>query len=144
MDNRKEPIVVEQTFDQPEQRVWKAITDQSQMVQWFFNTIPEFKPEVGFETSFDVDSGRRIFHHLWRILEAEAPRKIVYHWSYPDFEGEGIVTFELFEQNGGTLLRLTNTGLHSFPADMPEFTRESCTGGWKYFIQGNLKDYLSE
>lgn len=144
MDNRKEPIIVEQFFDMPIQVVWSAITEQNQMVQWFFSTIPEFEPETGFETAFDVDSGNRIFRHLWRILEAEAPRKIVYHWSYPDFKGVGIVSFELLEKNGGTLLRLTNEGLDTFPNDIPEFTRENCVGGWEYFINQNLKNYLKK
>lgn len=142
MKDRKEPIIVEQHFDLPIKKVWEAITDRDKMVQWFFADIPEFKAEKGFTTEFDVDSGRRIFHHQWRILEAEAPRKITYHWSYEDMEGEGIVTFELMEEDNSTLLKLTNTGLDSFPADMPEFTRESCIGGWEYFIKGNLKNFL--
>ncbi len=142
MKNRKEPIIVEQHFDLPITTVWKAITDREKMIQWFFADIPEFKPEKGFTTEFDVDSGRSIFHHQWRILEAEAPRKIIYHWSYEGMEGEGIVAFELKEKDYGTLLKLTNTGLDSFPADTPEFTRESCIGGWEYFIKGNLKNFL--
>ena len=144
MDKRKEPIIVEQFFDMPIQMVWSAITEKNQMVQWFFSTIPDFVPEIGFETAFDVDSGNRIFRHLWRILEAEAPRKIVCHWSYPDFQGVGIVSFELFEKDGGTLLRLTNEGLDTFPDDIPEFTHESCVGGWEYFINQNLKNYLEK
>ena len=142
MDNRAEPIVVEQQFRQPANKVWAAITERDHMIGWFFNNIPEFKAEVGFETSFDVDSGNRVFSHLWKITEVVIPSKIVYHWSYPDFEGEGIVTFELVNNSSGTLLRLTNEGLHTFPDDIPEFTRESCLGGWKYFINENLKNYL--
>ncbi len=142
MDNRKEPIIVEQHFNLAIETVWRAITEQEQMIQWFFADIPEFKAEKGFTTEFDVDSGRMIFRHLWRILEAEPPRKIVYHWSYEDMEGDGVVSFELLEKDSGTLLRLTNKGLDSFPADMPEFTRESCIGGWEYFIKGNLKNFL--
>ncbi|MGI9548021.1 MAG: SRPBCC family protein [Flavobacteriaceae bacterium] len=142
MDNRKEPVIVEQQFNNNIEQVWEAITEQNQMIQWFFTNIPAFKAEIGFATSFDVDSGTRIFKHLWRILEVEAPRKIVYHWSYPDIEGVGIVAFELFEEGNGTLLRLTNEGLHTFPDDIPEFSRESCIGGWEYFIKGNLKNYL--
>jgi uncharacterized protein YndB with AHSA1/START domain len=122
--------------------VWQAITEQKQMIEWFFADIPEFKAEKGFGTEFDVDSGRRIFRHRWKILEADAPVKIVYHWSYKDLKGVGIVSFELFEKENGTLLRLTNSGLDSFPDDMPEFSRENCIGGWEYFIKGNLKNFL--
>ena len=142
MDDRAVPIVVEQDFGKPILEVWNAITDREHMILWFFDNIPDFHPEVGFETSFDVDSGNRIFRHLWKIIEVDQPTKIVYHWSYPDFEGEGIVTFELIENQNGTTLRLINEGLHTFPDDIPEFTRDSCTGGWNYFIKDRLKNYL--
>ncbi len=142
MNDRATPIVVEQKFDKPIRTVWKAITEQPQMIRWFFTDIPELKAEQGFETSFIVNVDGRNFHHCWRILEAEEPNKIVYHWSYNDIEGEGIVIFELMEAAKGSVLRLTNTGLDSFPSDIPEFSRESCEGGWQYFIQGNLKNYL--
>jgi uncharacterized protein YndB with AHSA1/START domain len=142
MDNRKEPIVVEQQFERSIKEVWAAITDRDQMIQWFFTDIPEFRAEKGFITVFDVDAGTRVFRHRWRILQADAPQKITYHWSYEDMEGEGIVVFELQQAGEGTLLRLTNTGLDSFPSDIPEFSRESCVGGWEYFLKGNLKQYL--
>ncbi|MGB5238643.1 MAG: SRPBCC domain-containing protein [Flavobacteriaceae bacterium] len=142
MDNRNEPIIVDQDFKLPVEKVWAAITDRDQMIQWFFADIPEFKAEKGFYTEFDVDSGERIFRHRWMILEATPPCKIVYHWSYKDMEGEGIVSFDLLKKDKGTLLRLTNTGLDSFPDDIPEFSRESCKGGWEYFIKGNLKNFL--
>ena len=142
MDERSVPIIVEQQFSQPVNQVWMAITDRDHMIAWFFDKIPDFKAEVGFETSFDVHSGNRIFRHQWKIREVVIPSKIVYHWSYPDFEGEGIVTFQLEKNSSGTLLRLTNEGLHTFPDNIPEFTRESCLGGWEYFIKGNLKKYM--
>ena len=142
MDPRKEPIIVEQYFDLPISRVWKAITEHRQMIQWFFSEIPAFKPEVGFRTSFDIESGGRNFHHLWKILEVNPPNRIVYHWSYSDIEGEGIVIFELFDKGEKTLLCLRNEGLDTFPSDIPEFSREAAIGGWEYFIKGQLKDYL--
>ena len=142
MDNRKDPIIVEQYFDLPLTQVWKAITEHDQMIQWFFSEIPAFKPEIGFRTSFDIESGGRNFHHLWKIIEVTAPYRIVYHWSYSNIEGEGIVIFELFDKGDKTLLCLRNEGLDSFPADIPEFSREAAIGGWEYFINGELKNYL--
>ena len=142
MNNRAEPIVVEQQFSKPIQDVWEAITVKKLMIRWFFEDIPNFRPEAGFETSFDVDSGKQIFRHLWKITEARAPSKIVYHWSYEGIEGVGTVTFELTEIAAGTLLRLTNKGLDTFPDDIPEFSRESCIGGWEYFIKDRLKHFL--
>lgn len=63
MTDSSPPIVVEQAFNVSKETVWKAITEHDQMIQWFFDNIPEF-------------------------------------------------------------------------------SRESCEGGWTYLIQGNLKNYL--
>ena len=135
------PIVVEQFFNVAREQVRSAITERDQMVQWFFDAIPEFRPETGFETRFNVNAGERDFMHHWKITDVVPGEKIVYDWRYEDLPGAGKVTFELLQQGDGTRLRLTNEGLVSFP-DLPEFTAESCLGGWKYFLQGNLKSYL--
>ena len=142
MDDRKAPIITEQLLNQSIERVWKAITNSDEMVQWFFDDIPAFSPEEGFETKFIVALDNRTFTHLWKITEVEALKKIVYDWSYKEYSGKGIVIFELEEKENDTLLRLTNTGLDSVPNDIPEFTRDACIGGWKYFINGRLKTYL--
>ena len=137
-----QPIVVEQAFDVSKETLWQAITQREQMIKWFFDNIPEFRPEVGFETQFNVNTGQRDFLHLWSITEAIPVRRIVYDWRYRGVPGAGTVTFEIFEAGHGSLLRVTSEGIESFPQDIPEFTRESGEAGWKYFIQGNLKDYL--
>lgn len=142
MNIRKEPIVVEQTFKVSTQELWAAITQLKQMRLWFFENIPAFAPQVGFETQFSVKSEERSFLHMWKILEVSSPSKIVYSWKYKEYPGEGIVTFELVEEEDGSKLILTNEGLHTFPQDVPEFKRESCLGGWNYFIRERLKDYL--
>lgn len=138
------PIIVEQVFNLTIKEVWDAITEFGQMKQWFFTNIPAFEPIVGFQTEFSVQSEDRTFTHLWKIMEVEANKKIKYSWGYQEYNGEAFVTFELIQMNGQTLLRLTNEGLETFPQEIPEFSRASCIGGWEFFIQGNLKDYLSQ
>ena len=142
MTESSQPIVVEQAFNVSKETVWKAITERDQMIQWFFGNIPDFKPEVGFTTQFSISTGERDFHHVWTITEVIPSEKIVYDWRYTDLPGVGKVTFKIFDKGDGSLLRVTNEGLESFPSDIPEFARESCVGGWKYFVQGNLKNYL--
>ncbi len=140
--DQKEPIIVEQYFKKDINVVWKAITELDQMTKWFFENIPDFKPEVGFKTQFNVQSAERNFFHLWEIIKVDPGKKIVYDWRYQEYPGIGKVTFELAEKDDQTVLKLTNEGLESFPDDIPEFTRESCVGGWNYFIKERLKTYL--
>lgn len=142
MNVTNKPVVVEQLFDTPVNEVWDAITELEQMKGWFFTNIPAFEPVVGFRTAFPVTSDHRVYIHLWRILEVKPGRKIRYHWRYDEYEGDGMVTFELFCKEGKTLLRVTNVGLETFPQDIPEFTRGSCQAGWEFFIKKNLKEYL--
>jgi uncharacterized protein YndB with AHSA1/START domain len=142
MNQRNKPVVIEQIFHASTGKVWNAITRLEEMKIWFFHNIPSFEPVVGFETEFNVQSESRNFQHLWKILEAEPNKKIRFHWRYRDIKGEGFVTFELFESNKQTTLRVTNEGLETFPQDIPEFTRESCQAGWEFFIKKNLKAYL--
>ena len=136
------PVIVEATFSQPLTEVWEAITKQELMTQWFFENIEEFIPEVGFETQFNVRSQERDFLHLWKLTEVVPPRKITCNWKYEGYPGDSYVSFELFEEKAGTLLRLTHEVVEAFPQQIPEFTRESCLGGWNYFIGQRLKDFL--
>jgi len=136
-------IIIEQVFNNSVDEVWAAITELDQMKQWFFDNIEAFKPEVGFETQFDVHSGERLFRHLWKITEVMPNRKIKYNWKYEGFEGDSNVIFELFEENKQVRLKLSCEIIEDFPSDVPEFKRESCIGGWNYFIKERLLEYLS-
>jgi uncharacterized protein YndB with AHSA1/START domain len=121
-----------------------AITEQSQMTQWFFEVIPEFKAAEGFETRFLIDLGERQFTHLWKILEVVPLQKIVFDWRYMEYEGIGRVSFELEKSPSGCLLRVINDGLESFPQNIPEFSRESGVGGWEFLLQTSLPTFLGK
>lgn len=138
----KEPVVVEQIFNSPLVRVWNALTRPDQMKEWFFEQIEDFKPELGFKTSFNVQSGGRDFPHLWTVSEVVPRQKLTINWKYGGYAGDSFVIFELEELDRQTRLRLTHEVVESFPQHIPEFTRESCAEGWHYFIHKSLKEYL--
>lgn len=144
MRKDEKPIVIEQTFNASIETVWKAITEINQMRQWYFENIPDFKPEVGFETQFDVKSEDRTFRHLWKVTEVVSKRKITYNWKFDGYPGDSFVTFELFKKDNTTMLRLTVRVTESFPQDIPEFLRKSAVGGWTYFIEERLKIHLKK
>jgi len=138
------PVIVEQSFDAPIEKVWQAITDPAQLRNWFFGNIPDFKPEIGFATRFDVNSGERIFPHLWQVSAVVPQQQLSVNWKYDGFAGESCVHFELFKKNGRTTLRVTTEVVEDFDDAIPEFRRESCIGGWEYFIQSRLTEYLAK
>ena len=109
-----EAVVVERTFKAPVAQIWNALTDVEQMRQWYFD-LKEFKPEVGFEFEFTVDHEGVTYHHLCRITDVVPEKRIAYTWRYKDEPGDSLVTFELFNEGKNTRLKLTHTGIDTFP-----------------------------
>jgi len=68
-----EPIIVTQLFNASMEQVWEALTDVDQMRQWYFDAIPDFKPEASFQTRFLITNEGRNFTHNWLITEVEFP-----------------------------------------------------------------------
>jgi len=54
-----QPFVIDRVYNAPTERVWEAITDNNKMKEWYFD-IPDFKPEVGFEFTFNGGSEDKI------------------------------------------------------------------------------------
>ena len=139
-----QPIVVEQLFSVQPNVVWQAVTKPELMRRWYFAPIEDFRAEVGFETEFDIETGGRVFRHEWRVTGVVPGESITYEWRYRGFPGLGSTEWKLFGTRDGTRLRLLCSGIESFPQDIPEFSVESCTAGWQYFIQQRLTDFLNQ
>ena len=144
MTSKEAPVIIEQTFQVSKNIIWDAITNIEKMKIWFFENIEEFKHEIGFQTKFNVVSGDRNFMHCWKITQVETLKKITYHWNYEGYKGDSYVYFELFTKENNTLLRVTTEVIEDFNDDIIEFKRESCIGGWNYFIKDRLKNYIKK
>ncbi|MOA14701.1 hypothetical protein D3C78_1348200 [compost metagenome] len=110
------PIVLEKVYDAPVSTVWEALTDKDKMKHWYFE-LEDFKPEVGFEFQFYGGTEEKRYLHLCKVKEVIAGKKISYSWRYDGFEGDSLVSFELFDENNKTRLKLTHEGLETFPAE---------------------------
>jgi uncharacterized protein YndB with AHSA1/START domain len=135
-----QPLVIERTFDAPVSKVWKAITDKDEMKHWYFD-LANFKAEVGFEFQFSAGSEEKNYLHLCKITEVIPKEKLTYSWCYEGFKGMSFVTFELFPEGHKTRMKLTHTGLETFPM-LPDFARESFFAGWTEIIGKSLKNYV--
>ncbi len=137
-----QPIVLERLFNAPASKVWKAITDKNEMKNWYFD-LAEFKPETGFKFQFTGGpSPDRQYLHLCEITEVIPEKKLTYSWRYEGYAGNSFVTFELFEQENNTLLKLTHKGIETFPVENPDFAIGNFVEGWNDIIHKSLKEYL--
>jgi uncharacterized protein YndB with AHSA1/START domain len=135
-----EAVIVERTFNAPVKQVWKALTDVEEMRQWYFD-LKEFDPKVGFEFEFIVEHEGVEYHHLCRVTEVIPERKIAYTWRYKGEPGDSQVTFELSAEGDKTRLRLTHTGIETFPKT-PAYGRKNFEAGWTEIIGSELKRFV--
>ena len=138
-----EPFVIQRTFNASVEKVWKAITDKSEMKKWYFD-IAKFKLQVGFEFQFIAGNNEKKWLHICKITEIVQEKKLTYSWRYDGYNGISYVTFELYPEGSKTRLKLTHSDLESFPQDAPEFKKENFAEGWNYIVGTSLKEYLEK
>jgi uncharacterized protein YndB with AHSA1/START domain len=142
--NHIDPFTVERILNAPAEKVWKAITDKEQMKRWYFD-IAAFEPVVGFEFTFTGQGHKgETYLHLCKITEVIVGKNLSYSWQYENLEGLSTVTFELFEEGDKTRIKLTHEGLETFPANNPDFAKESFEGGWSYLIGKSLPAFVEK
>lgn len=135
-------VIVERVFDADIKLVWKALTEKELMKEWYFD-VKEFNTVVGFKFEFwGGEKGEKQWKHLCEITEVIPEEKLTYSWKYDGYNGMSYVTFELFEEKNGTKLKLTHTGIDTFPADIPELAIHNFENGWKHAIHVSLKEFL--
>ncbi len=135
-------IVLERLFQSPTSKVWKALTDKTEMKKWYFH-LAEFKPELGFQFQFTGGPSKDVqYLHLCEVTEVIPEKKLTYSWRYDGYEGISYVTFELIPQGDDTLLKLSHRGLETFPQNNPDFAVGSFADGWNQIIHTSLKKYL--
>jgi len=54
------------------------------------------------------------------------------------------MTSALIEDKNHVTLKLSTKVVGNFPENIPELKRESCKGGWNYFIKERLKQFLEK
>jgi uncharacterized protein YndB with AHSA1/START domain len=135
-------VMIERSLNAPVARVWKALTDVDQMRVWYFD-LREFKPQVGFEFEFVVEHEGNTYHHHCKVMEVIPQKRIAYTWCYKGEPGDSLVTFELFAEGEKTRLKLTHTGIETFPKT-PAYARKNFETGWTQIIGSELKEFVEK
>ncbi|SRR5258708_2399725 len=128
----------------PAERVFRALTTGDELMRWFTNpTCPakfwEMDARVGGSYRYKsakgtvVVNGVNEFECYGEILEIDPPRLLVYTWIanwHDDKNLRSIVRWELTPHRGGTLVKVTHSGL----AD-EEAARKDYSGGWPGVVE---------
>ncbi|MFL6584279.1 MAG: SRPBCC family protein [Chthoniobacterales bacterium] len=133
-------VVVERTLNAPPARVWRALTDVDEMRQWYFD-LKEFRAEIGFEFEFTVEDEGNRYHHLCRVAEVIPEKRLAYTWRYKGEPGDSLVTFELFGDGDSTRVKVTHTGIDTFPTT-PAYARHNFVTGWTHILDSELRRFV--
>lgn len=133
------PLIKEFRFNASIEKVWQALTDKNKMKDWYFPQLQKFEPVAGFKFLFKDDGAE--YRKEWVVTKVEEGKTLAHSWSYKGYPGVSEVIFDLFAEVNKTMLRVTQTGLESFP-DHPHFKRERFDWGWDNLLGQNLKQLL--
>lgn len=135
------PLVKEFTYNVPATKVWEAITDTAKMKEWYFPQLQKFEPTVGYQFQFE-DSGAQ-YQKEWIVTKITKDRALAHSWAYKGYRGISEVQFDLCPEEDATRLKVTQTGLESFP-DHAHFKLEMFERGWECLLGSNLKNLLEQ
>jgi uncharacterized protein YndB with AHSA1/START domain len=140
----KQTYTIQRIFNANRKVVWRALTEKDLMKQWYFDLL-EFKPEVGFIFEFTggEDGGVQYLHRC-EIIEVIAEQKLTHTWCYVGYDGISYLTFELFDEGENTKLKLTHSGIETFPADVKDFAFHNFEAGWNHIVNISLKVFLEK
>lgn len=140
----KKTFEIERIFYAKRKDVWRALTEKELMKQWYFD-LAGFKAEVGFIIEFTGgEEGGVQYLHRCEIIEVIPEQKLTHTWSYVGYEGISYLTFELFDEGENTRLKLTHSGIETFPADVKDFAFHNFENGWNHIINISLKEFLEK
>ena len=113
-------LTIEREFAHPPEKVWRALTQPELIAEWLMKN--DFKPVVGHRFNFRADPVPG-----WngvtdcQVLTVDAPRKLAYTWADSGSDAatgvRTVVTFTLTPTQGGTLLRMEQSGFRVGPDD---------------------------
>jgi uncharacterized protein YndB with AHSA1/START domain len=137
-------VIIKQRVNATVEKVWKALTDQAQMKEWYFD-IPDFETDLHTEFSFYGSDGETKQQHHGEILEVIPQEKLKYSWSYPEISKEKtIVKWNLQKEAETTLVILTHKGLENLEHLGEGFKKENFEKIWTKIVSEKLKNFVEK
>src|SRR5438270_3217245 len=101
----------------PRERVFEALTDPKQAVRWWGQNdqyhLTEFNIDARVGGKWSTSGGSMKMGDInvhGELIELDPPRRLSYTWISSWLPKTTTVVWELENQNGGTLVKLTHTG----------------------------------
>lgn len=139
-----DPIIITQEFNAPIDKVWKALTDRTEMKTWYFD-IPDFVLSEGAVFKFYEPGETKQFLHLCKIIKIIPGELFQHTWTYPDLsKGVSTVTWKLMSLGDRTELILTHEGLENFSDGGAAFARDNYVAGWNEIVCILLHKHFEE
>jgi len=144
-------VVSEIEIAAPPQRVFRALIDREQALQWVTNdafemTLWEMDVRPGGKWRFvskerkGAGAGKDFDHH-GEIVEIDPPRLLSYSWFANWHENPShptLVRWELIPTKAGTRLKVTHSGLAALPGACQGYSQ-----GWPGLVQ-SLKNFVEK
>ena len=121
----------------PPERVYRALAEKAELESWFVrHAVVGVAPGGPFDLTWLPHQTTK-----GRIVEMDPPRRFVFEWGIESGGRATSCAFDLIAQDGGTLLRLTQSGF----GDGDDWDRhyDDNSGGWDIELL-NLKRWLEE
>lgn len=145
-------VVSEVEIAAPPERVFQALTDPKQVMQWWTSDVCEIESfemeaRAGGRWCYDTKqstlnvNGVSKFHCQGEVLEFDPPRRLAYSWIanwHDDKTRRTVVRWELTPVPGGTRVKVTHSGLAQEAA-----ARKDYSGGWPGVL-ANLKNFVDK
>lgn len=126
-------VTVERFLSHPREKVWRALTQEALIAEWLM--LNDFQPVVGHQFNFRAEPRPQ-----WNgvvsceVLVVQALEQLSYTWNTsgqaPDGELKTIVTLTLTPVEGGTLLRMEQSGFRP----EQEGNYKGANYGWPRFM----------
>jgi uncharacterized protein YndB with AHSA1/START domain len=150
----QDAIVSEIEIAAPPERVFHALVDRKQAMQWgsggnFEMRVWEMEARAGGKWRFishekgakNPDGSRREYEHHGEVLEVDPPRALAYTWFanwHENLSHKTVVRWELTPSPAGTRVKVTHSGLAQLPS-----ARAGYSQGWPGLVQA-LKTFLEK
>lgn len=136
----QDAIVTEVDIEAPPDRVFRALTDSSELARWFGGSercpVKSWKMDarLGGHYSYTTPKASLVINGVsefachGEIIEYDPPRLLAYTWFgnwHDDVSLRTLVRWELTATGNGTRVRVTHSGLTELP-----MARKDYSGGW--------------